>query len=420
LAFDAERYAMLSRFKYYYEKCRSAWLSGTLRERFVRKILTAIYVPLFVNYRYARLSRADKRLIIDIGSTDPLQRESSGQPDDRAIIARIARAYSLAKSAQADAAGSFVIRGLWDEWIRINYGPLIEALTKEDSERAAQLLRNFQREQFAVGTGGNFEDVNRIRHSIFGRRYFKAVWSDYRDKLRESDFDLSGLSHPTVGNPAGISLNGTVVQIETLRHAYKAHAMRELLRDVRRPAVTEIGGGFGGQACQLIAQSKKAGNPIGKYLDFDIPEVQIVASYFLLRAFPEDDIRLFGEAAPTDTFAIGVFPHFCIDTLPQMSADLVFNTNSFSEMDSAAALHYLSVINHICRRYFMHVNHEVPFQFKQPDGTVSHNVVGSKMVPDPGVFKRVYKVPRLYGRPEDSFFKSYSYLYERMTGVEQN
>jgi putative sugar O-methyltransferase len=411
---------MLSRFKYYYEKCRSAWLSGTLRERFVRKVLTAIYVPLFVNYKYARLSRADKSLTIDTGPTDHLLRESSTQRDDEAIIARIARAYSLAKSTQLDAASPFVIRGLWDEWIRINYGPLIDALSKGELDRAAQLLRNFQREQFAVGTGGNFEDVNRIRHSIFGRRYFKAIWTDYRDKLRTSGYELSRLSHPTIGNPAGIALNGTVVQIETLRHAYKAHAMCDLLQNVRHPTVTEIGGGFGGQAYQLIAQSKQAGNPIAKYLDFDIPEVQIVASYFLLRAFPDDDIRLFGEAAPTDTFAIGVFPHFCIDTLPNLSADLVFNSNSFSEMDSAAALHYLSVINRICRRYFMHVNHEVPFQFKQADGSISHNVIGSKMVPDTGLFKRVYKVPRLYGRPEDSFFESYSYLYERTVKAEQN
>ena len=187
----------------------------------------------------------------------------------------------------------------------------------------------------------------------------------------------------------------------------------KLLKNVELPAVVEIGGGFGGQAYQTVVQCRQSGHPVGKYLDFDIPEVQIVASYFLLKAFREEKVCLFGEGELSDSFTIGVFPHFAIDTLADLSADLVFNSHSFSEMGSESALHYLSVVNRVCRKYFMHINHEVPLRFLQPDGLISTNVVSSKMTPSPDHFNRVYKRPRLLERPEDKFFKSFAYLYER-------
>ncbi|MHC4070779.1 MAG: putative sugar O-methyltransferase [Planctomycetota bacterium] len=405
---------IIARIKYYLAKLEAAWTSGNLVKRLSQKLKSLLYVSFTVLWKYVCLTPADKKLRVSAGFADTRQRRAPSRiPEDKRIFERIWAAYSAAKAAQTNAGKSYRIRGIWAEWIKVTYGPLLEVLTQRDFEGTISLLENFSREQFAVGTGASYDDLVRYKHSLLGRIYVKTVWCDYRDKLIDSGFDLSQISCPVVGNPAGIPLNGSTIQIETLRHAYNAFGIRNLLKNIELPVVVEIGGGFGGQAYQTVVQCRQSGLPVGKYLDFDIPEVQIVASYFLLKAFPEEKVCLFGEGELSDSFTIGVFPHFAIDNLPNSSADLVFNSHSFSEMDSESALHYLSVVNRVCRKYFMHINHEVPLRFLQPDGSISTNVVSSKMTPSPDHFSRVYKRPRPLERPEDKFFKSFAYLYER-------
>lgn len=83
-------------------------------------------------------------------------------------------------------------------------------------------------------------------------------------------------------------------------------------------------------------------------------------------------------------------------------------------MDGASARAYLSVVERCCRKYFMHDNHDMPLEFRNPDGTMSRNVIGSELLPDPTAFKRLFKKPRVHGRPEDRPFVQFEYLYERV------
>jgi len=161
------------------------------------------------------------------------------------------------------------------------------------------------------------------------------------------------------------------------------------------------------------------GEQISKYVLFDIPEVAALSSYFLLSAFPNKRVRLFGEdsvsVSSSDEYDIAVFPHYAISQLPDSSIDLFYNCNSFSEMDGATSREYLSIIERTCRKYFLHDNHEAIFKFKDADGSTSTNVIGSKLIPNPDLFKRVFKrlsVDR--NLPEDRFLVQYEYLYEKM------
>ncbi len=405
---------ILKRLKYYADKVKAAWASGTLAERFARKGKAFFYTSGVVLWRYAALKSADRKLDVTRGFSDHRRQGEGPSAQDLEIVDRLCNAYIQAKRDQPGAPAPFQIRGLWAEWIRVNYGPLVDAITQRNHAAAWALLENSSREQFAVGTGAGYDDLVCYKTSLLGRLYVKTVWCDYRDKMESLGCELSTVRYPLVANPAGIPCNGTILQVETLRHASNAHGMTQLLRDVADPVVVEIGGGFGGQAFQTLSRSRERGHPIRRYYDFDIPEVQLAAGYFLMKALPEEKFRLYGEKADGDDFRVGIFPHFVIETLPDLSADLVFNSHSFSEMDGNSALHYLSIVNRVCRKYFMHINHEVPFAFKQPDGTQSTNVIGSRMVPDAGLFKRVFKHPRVFGRPEDRFFKSFAYLYERI------
>ena len=213
----------------------------------------------------------------------------------------------------------------------------------------------------------------------------------------------------------GVASNGSAVSIETLRHAYHAVEMCNLLGNVNAPVVVEIGGGLGGQAYQAI---QRCGDKISKYAIFDIPEVATISSYFLLSAFPEKRVQLFGEGpvsvAPGVTYDLAVFPHFAISQLADSSVDLFYNSCSFSGMDGVCSREYLATIERAGRKYFLHDNHDTVFEFKNADGSISVNVIGSKLVPDSTSFKRIFKKPRVHGLPEDRSFVHFEYLYERV------
>lgn len=405
---------LVSRFNYYLTKLKKAWADGTFKERVSRKIVTGAKTKIGAVKNYAALEKTDRKLSINEGFAD--HRAEVDLNEEKIIIERIIAAYQLAKKDWENAPAQFQIRGLWAEWIEVNYGNLLAAINEKDIEKASEILQNFGREQFAVGTGSSYDDLVHYKTSFVGAAYVKTVWCDYRDKLVDSGFDLSRITHPNIGNPAGFQINDSIIPTETLRHAHNGFAITNLLQDVQKPVIMEIGGGFGGQAFQTIYQLGENGSPIGKYFDFDIPEVQIVVSYFLLKAFPKLKIRLYGEGeiSTGEDFEIGIFPHFTIDRIAELSVDLVFNSNSFAEMDETASKHYLTVANRVCRRYFLHINHEIRFVFSYPDGSESRNALGSELVPDAAKFKRIFKRPRLFERPEDKPFKSFAYLYERI------
>ena len=401
----------MSFLEYFFSKIKSAYSTGTLWIR-TRRFLSIVFSrPIEVVIGYLHLSKSDRAINVSDGFVDHRSRKEHYRSDPE-HLRRIIAAYKAAKQAQPHVDSPFRIRGVWDEWININYKKLIPALESENIPELSNLYENLFREQFSTGTGGY--DSYRRYLAPFGSLYIKYVWCSYRDKLLKLDFDLQKLNLPLIGNPAGVVFGGNVIPIETLRHAYHAVEMRDLLRDVPNAVIVEIGGGLGGQAYQTM----KIDGQFSKYIIFDIPEVATISSYFLLSAFPEKRIRLYGEgpvtAASSDEYDLAVFPHFSIPQLSNYSVDLFYNSCSFSEMDSASSREYLLIIERACRKYFLHDNHDINFEFREPDGSVSVNIIGSELIPNTALFKRIFKKPRVHGLPEDRSFIQFEYLYQKI------
>jgi len=401
----------MERIKYYYLKIKSAWLSGTLLTKVSLFLITSIQTPFEIIFGYIRLPRVDRQLNLKDGFADH-RKEKYHQKSNPDHLRRIVSAYKAAKNSQGRAELPFEIRGLWAEWISINYKKLITALDDENYEDLAKIFENIFREQCTIGTGG-YDDYRRYK-KILGGFYIKYVWSKYRDMLCSLDFDIDKIDFPHVGNQTGVLINGKVIAHSTLRHAYHAVEMRSLLSDTPEANIVEIGSGLGGQAYQALLMNQK----VSKYILFDIPEVAAISSYFLLSSFPNKKVRLFGEgltsADSSEDYDIGIFPHFSINQLSALSVDLFYNSCSFSEMDGKSSKEYLSIIERAGRKYFLHDNHDTVFEFKNSDDSVSLNVIGSELIPDTELFKRIFKKPRVHGLPEDRSFVHYEHLYERI------
>ena len=399
----------LQRLQYYFEKLKYARRSGSLWPKLTKKTLQAIYVPAKVTYDYTfELRSEDRHLDIEEGFRD---HTAECKMPSQETLQRLVRAYKQARS-QEPADTRFGVRGLWREWIDINYGHMIDAIEREDLKALSSLLINFNREQMGIGTGGAYGDLIRINGLWLGKAYVKTVWCTYRNLLAQTGVDPRSVSLPMIGNPAGIRVGDSVIQSETFRHAYKASQMISMLEGTRSNTVVEIGAGFGGSAYQAVQRSNGV---IGRYIIFDIPEVAFVSAYFLIEAFPQKVVRLFGEGPiNASDYDIGVFPHFSFEQLPDQSVDLVFNSCSFSEMDGETSSLYLEVIERVCKRYLFHVNHDARLVFDAGDGQ-SVNRLGSELIPDPKLFRAVFKRPRVFGRPDDKFYRAHEFLYERIT-----
>ena len=127
-----------------------------------------------------------------------------------------------------------------------------------------------------------------------------------------------------------------------------------------KPLFCEIGGGFGSFS-QLIIANKDI-----KLLCMDLPEANILSSYYLSRNFPDKSFFLYDDYINSgknltqeivDKYDIMILPPFCkIDSSVKIS--LFSNTRSMMEMDFKIVCAYFEFIQkHIAENgYFLNVN----------------------------------------------------------------
>jgi O-methyltransferase domain len=139
-----------------------------------------------------------------------------------------------------------------------------------------------------------------------------------------------------IGNPFGLHIGRTLVLATATRH----HDVASTIGSLRPKTVFEIGSGFGGMAYFLLKNF-----PSIKYTAFDLPEVLVVAQYYLLNSIGPE-FNLYGEDG---RFANSLLPHFCIKDI--QGCDLVVNTNSLPEMPPETRADYLRQIARISNQF---------------------------------------------------------------------
>ncbi len=156
------------------------------------------------------------------------------------------------------------------------------------------------------------------------------------------------LGFPEVGGAYGCRIGGKLITLDGLHHGYAVWRVGQMGAEAGA-RIVEIGGGYG---C-LAASAFRAG-----YRDitlFDLPWVNALQGYFLCLALGGENVSLLGEEARG---GVRILPAWRFGSLPDRSADFVFNVNSLPEIGREDARRYVKEIGRVLRGTFLSINQE--------------------------------------------------------------
>jgi hypothetical protein len=186
---------------------------------------------------------------------------------------------------------------------------------------------------------------------------------------------------PVVGSALGIKINNGVLMGRDLTALYAALRLRSVATEmgVNHPSICEIGGGLGGVAYF----ANRLG--IQPYTIIDLPLVSLLQGYYLLRALPTVDIRLYGETE-TAPAAIYLLPTYAFSR-PAPKYDVLFNQDSIPEMHTDYSLAYLRQAHEIVCHAFLSINQEA----QAPQSAHARQTVVRELTQQTGGYHRAYR-----------------------------
>jgi putative sugar O-methyltransferase len=222
------------------------------------------------------------------------------------------------------------------------------------------MYRNFYRDPWSAGlVAVPYGMVN----TYFGQAIPKVHRSYYLcDVLHRLDhwkaetegrFPVRTLATADIGNPFGAMVEGIRVEAGAPYRHYCADKVSGLL-DSATPTVAEIGGGFGGMAYYLLRD-----RPDVHYFDFDEPESLALATYYLMKAFPQLSFELYGEdrnkSCADRKPDVTLLPLFELSRIPSQTVDVVFSSHALSDIPRDALPEYLTQITRVTRGYLLNI-----------------------------------------------------------------
>lgn len=135
-----------------------------------------------------------------------------------------------------------------------------------------------------------------------------------------------------------------------LNAIFTAHLVTRVLRDTEHARLCEIGAGGGRTAYWSHRFGLRAPTLV------DLPDVNVVQGYYLLKCLPHDHVTLYGETAQSDP-VVRIVPAGALGSTDAGRFDLVLNQDSFPEMAPATVRNYLAWIRTSATR-LLNINHE--------------------------------------------------------------
>jgi hypothetical protein len=325
------------------------------------------------------------------------------------IFQRVSNSYNKAKISQNNAHDVYQVGNEWVPIYKKYMSEIMIALSEEDNDALEGIYNNFLREKCSTGLAG-IGGYERMTRNYFSghisvknaRIYMKDVVHRFNIWKNEigSASDIDSLKGPLLGNPYGHYVNGIFIEASSHYNHYYATKIRLLQQNSSHNKVLELGGGYGNMAYYLMRDSDNL-----TYLDFDLPENFALTAFYLLSAFPNKKIALYGEIdlekdnlEPYDAI---LMPNFEIEKMGNDSVELVFNSYSLAEMSHEAINNYINIINRISKKYIFHLNHTKYSSMSADDFPIDDNK-----------FKLVHRVSAKWNMAINFAMDEFEFLYQ--------
>jgi|GEM_PF-826381 len=338
------------------------------------------------------------------------------KPDERdvRIAARLQRAYH--RAAAEEARRSLAPQGDCWAWIKTIQRDFFAVLEGNDPTALAGYLCNMGRRDATIGI-----DQGNLEYDKFcsDPKYCALFALRFKDKLvslaeavgaipcenpeqgswgRSLHADADSLVE-AISRILGVDItpppiDGGLLKIVTNRGLFcerdcqaifTAWSLRQVLGSLDSVALCEIGAGSG----RVPYWSRRMG--CMSYTVFDLPHINVVQGFYLLKALSEDRVFLYGECSASErNEGTTILPYFCTSEMPPRHFDLVLNQDSFPEVQPEVVRGYLEWIKTASRRYFYSLNHESkPLTI----GGGSRQLSVPELVAAVGGYRRLSRVP---------------------------
>ncbi len=247
--------------------------------------------------------------------------------------------------------------GTW-EWIdREKRNFLDNKIQNENLKKLNNAFSNFFRNHLSFGLISSHWEKN--KNIGWKRKLHSDIFknlSSWEEFTKKSNDDYRLLHSKTeVGNPYGLFYKKNIILFDTPRHDYYANKIANLVKkSKKKPIILEIGGGYGGLVAQLIKRKLKF-----KYINIDIFKTLPVAYYYLKKSFKIDIAIMKSinnkDLDKNDFIFVPYFGQNFWHT--NKKTNIIFNSNSFSEMGKKTLYQYFECINKkIKPLYLLHQN----------------------------------------------------------------
>lgn len=301
---------------------------------------------------------------------------------DIQITERLLRAYKLSVKNESESAGER--DDIWS-YIRDNQPALFAALGSEDPSKLATYLCNMCRHDATHGTVQGYLEYQKLKYNPLYFGYVSRVIKDKLVLLAEAvgaigcenpeqgawgaNFRLSidqlveAIEHEIGVDITPPAIDGGLLKIKgskaqfherDLNAIYTAWELSGTLENYPNASICEIGAGTGRVAYWSLRFGVKS------YSIIDLAHINVLQGFYLLKALPDANIRLYGEPAQElqQGQEIAILPTHAIKDFPSQKFDLVLNQDSFPEIHADIVRNYLKRIREISRQYFLSINHE--------------------------------------------------------------
>ncbi len=392
-------------------KVQNAYLQGRLISAF-----NSHAKPFLYGLKYVMHDPASK--LITLYCPDYI--EPTKDNDEKKIVERIFQSFRKMKEDQKGVSDIYRPSSLWQEQLDDSYSYLSEGLKKNDINKFHFFLYNF-------GTWKKYhgvESTTLIRDNMkspLRRQYLKNVmfyqqlknWKWFYNNRKS----ISSLTYPAHGNQLGAYIDKTFVGLGSFFNEIYGSILSELLDDIDRPVVADLGAGYGKLAYFTLRDKNDS-----CFIDFDLPETLCLAAYYLMKSWPNKQTLLYGEGQYSteaqDQYDLIFMPSYEIWKVGQDSIDLFMNKNSLGEMTKEAATNYIYYITK-ATKYFFHMNHDI---YPNIYSDNNRGLLGHEYPVPKDKFKLLFRYPdvghMLSQGGIDYSMDIFLYLYERRDSWE--